>query len=99
MFCVFSKQASGVKVADRVKDTYNEMKIAKNDDERIRLVTFVIKDQCIDVEKVYQEKDIKGDAFLFFKDLLLVTECRYILYDCHFQTDESIKKELVFAMW
>nr|XP_046258360.1 non-muscle cofilin 1-like [Scatophagus argus] len=96
--------ASGVKVADRVKDIYNEMKVVKSDadnNERMRVVVLAIIDNCIDVEKIFLEKDLAGqDIFKFFKGLLEPDKCRYILYDCHFETKESSKKEeLVFTTW
>lgn len=107
MLCVFSKQASGAAVADSVKDLYNEMKVVKNDadqSERIRLVVFHISDNFIDVEdnKIYREKDLEGvdDVYKFFIGLLKDKQCRYMLYDCHFETKESSRKEeLVFVMW
>lgn len=99
-FYVFSKQSSGVKVADKVKDLYSEMKLAKDDAERMRFVIFGFVNACIDVEDSYQNKHLEGkDPFLFFKDLLVADKCRYILYDCHYETVESVKKELVLVMW
>ncbi|XP_035519970.1 non-muscle cofilin 1-like [Morone saxatilis] len=96
--------ASGVKVADRVKGLYNDMKLVKNDadqNERIRIVVFGFIDDNIDVEEKYLEKDLEGkDVFKFYQSLLEPKKCRYILYDCHFETKEaSVKEELVFALW
>lgn len=98
--CAFSKQSSGAKVADRVKDLYNEMKLAKNDPGRLRFVTLGFCDNCIDVTASTQDKDLEGkDPFVFFMDLLVPDECRYILYDCHYETVDSVKKEIVSVMW
>jgi len=98
--------ASGVQVADRVKDIYKEMKVVKNDadqKERLRLVIFEINGRYIDVEegKIFREKDLEDvDVFSFFLSHLHADQCRYMLYDCHFETKESSKKEeLVFVMW
>ncbi|XP_044069239.1 non-muscle cofilin 1-like [Siniperca chuatsi] len=97
--------ASGVKVADGVKDIYNAMKVVKTDadqTERMRLVVLHISGTSIDVEKIFREKDLEDvdDVYKFFLGLLDVKHCRYILYDCHFETKESSKKEeLVFFMW
>lgn len=101
---LFSKQASGVKVADKVKAIYNEMKVVKNDADqrkRIRLVVFHITGGYIDIEHIYREEDLDGkDVYQFFLSLLKPDECRYLLYDCHYSTNETgIKEELVFVMW
>lgn len=84
-----------------MKDTFQEMKLSRNDGERIRIATFVIdKDKgSIDVETIIREKNLEKDAFLTFKDMLEPTKCRYILYDCKYHTVESVKQELIFAMW
>ncbi|XP_041866338.1 cofilin-2-like [Melanotaenia boesemani] len=97
--------ASGVTVADEVKDIISDMKVVKTDAnqmERIRLVVLEIKEGSIIIEKIYREKDLTevDDVFKFFLGLLDPNTCRYMLYDCHFETKESSKKEeLVFVMW
>ncbi|XP_071337294.1 non-muscle cofilin 1-like [Trachinotus anak] len=102
---ITSKMASGVKVADDVKVIINEMKVVKSDAdqmERIRLVTFYINDGYINIEQTYRQKDIDNeeDIFKFFLSKMDPRQCRYMLYDCHFETKESIKKEeLVFVLW
>lgn len=103
-WCFFLKQASGVKVADQVKEIYNAMKLVKTEDnqmERMRLVIFHIDGSCIDVEKIFREKDLEkeDDVYKFVLSQLKADECRYILYDCHFETKESKKEELVFFLW
>lgn len=96
---------SGVKVADEVKDLYNEMKLVKNEDdenERLRVAIFQIKDGFIGIEKAIRQKDLvdKEDVFKHTMNLLTEKMCRYMLYDCHYETKEAIKKEeLVFLMW
>ncbi|KAE8280468.1 Cofilin-2 [Larimichthys crocea] len=96
--------ASGAKCTDRVKSIYNEMKVVKNDadqNKRIRLVVFGFINNDIDVEKVYLEEDLVGqDVFKFFQTMLPPDSCRYVLYDCHYETKESSKKEeLVLVVW
>lgn len=82
---------------------FNDMKIAKNADQRVRLATFAFKGKCIDVEEVHTQKDLDEknlDGFEYFMSLLTPGKCHYILYDCHFKTKESpTKEELVFVMW
>ncbi|XP_010790326.1 cofilin-2-like isoform X1 [Notothenia coriiceps] len=101
---ILAKQASGVQVADEVKQIFNVMKVVKNDDdekERIRIVQLWI-DGEIKVENIYREKDLEGvdNVFKFIKDLMRPDQSRYFLYDCHFDTKESGRKEeLIFMMW
>lgn len=82
------------------------MKVVKNDadqKERLRLVIMEISGGYIDVEegKIFREKDLENmDVFKVFLSHLDPKQCRYMLYDCHFETKESSKKEeLVFVMW
>ncbi|KAM6916414.1 non-muscle cofilin 1-like [Xenentodon cancila] len=97
--------ASGVQVSDDVKEIVNDMKVVKSDadsNERIRLVIFQIADGEIKIEKTYREKDLADveDIFKFFVSLMTPETCSYMLYDCHFETKESSRKEeLVFVMW
>lgn len=96
--------ASGVKVADQVKDIYNEMKVVKQDanqKDRIRLVVFHIKDGYIDVDRLYRERDLEGvdDVFKYFLSLMDPKRCCYFLYDCHYEIKDSKKEDLVFVMW
>lgn len=82
---------------------FNEMKITKNAEARVRVATFDFKNEFIDVGDVITQADLdmkQMDGFEYFKSLLCPGECRYILYDCHFATKESsTKEELVFVMW
>ncbi|XP_028279074.1 non-muscle cofilin 1-like [Parambassis ranga] len=97
--------ASGVQVSDEVKDIINEMRVVKADSdqkERIRLVAFQIADGFIQVKEIFREKDLSGvdDVFKFFLSKLKAEQCCYLLYDCHFETKESGRKEeLVFVLW
>lgn len=104
-FFFFFKQSSGIQVADEVKEIFNKMKVVKSDTadkDRIRLVTFTIAGNIV-VEKCFLQSDLEDDCdvFKFLQTTLLTkTECRYILYDCHFETKESSRKEeLVYMMW
>ncbi|KAF7219847.1 non-muscle cofilin 1-like [Nothobranchius furzeri] len=96
--------ASGVQVCDDVKDIIKDMKVVKTDadtNDRIRLVLLEIKDGKIVIERTYRQKDLSDepDIFKFFLKQLENNKCRYLLYDCHFETKESKKEELVFVMW
>ncbi|KAM6922977.1 non-muscle cofilin 1-like isoform 2-T2 [Lycodopsis pacificus] len=99
--------SSGVTVCEEVKTLFHKMKVVKNEDaeeDRIRLVTCVIDDVNgeIKVEKCLQQKcdECKDDVFKCFQNLMPEDHCRYILYDCHFETEECCKKEeLVFLLW
>uniref|UniRef100_A0A1A7WJN5 Cofilin 1 (Non-muscle), like n=1 Tax=Iconisemion striatum TaxID=60296 RepID=A0A1A7WJN5_9TELE len=96
--------ASGVQVCDDVKEIIKDMKVVKNDadaNDRIRLVLLEIKDGKIVIERTYRQKDLSAepDIYKFFLKQLENEKCRYLLYDCHFETKESKKEELVFIMW
>uniref|UniRef100_A0A1A8HZ29 Cofilin 1 (Non-muscle), like n=1 Tax=Nothobranchius kuhntae TaxID=321403 RepID=A0A1A8HZ29_NOTKU len=96
--------ASGVQVCDDVKEIIKDMKVVKTDadaNDRIRLVLLEIKDGKIVIERTYRQKDLSDepDIFKFFLKQLENNKCRYLLYDCHFETLESKKEELVFVMW
>lgn len=95
--------ASGVQVDDVVKDLYNDMKVNKANDkssERIRLATFKIEKDKIIVKEKIREVDLgPNTCFEKFKEKLIDDECTYILYDCHYDTLETHKEELIFEMW
>ncbi|XP_070834099.1 non-muscle cofilin 1-like [Chaetodon trifascialis] len=94
--------ASGVQVSDEVKDLITDIKLQRSEPmQHIRVAAFKIKDGFILKDEVVRQADLVGDdAFLAFKGLLDPKRCRYILYDCHFDTKESSnKKELVFVLW
>lgn len=82
---------------------FNDMKIPKNEEARVRIATFVFKEEFIIVGETTTQAQLdekKMDGFEYFKSLLSPGKCRYILYDCHFATKESsTKEELVFVMW
>lgn len=82
-----------------MKDIFTEMKLSKNDGERIRIATFRINNGYIGIEKIVREKDLEKDAFQTFMDLQESDKCRYILYDCKYENGESVKQELIYAMW
>ncbi|XP_042358080.1 non-muscle cofilin 1-like [Plectropomus leopardus] len=98
--------ASGVKVHDCVKDLFQKMKVRTGDtceEDRLRFVTFLIdeaKGEIVPDLKILQ-KDLCGvdDHFKHFKNQLDDKQCRYVLYDCHYETTETVKEDLVFLMW
>ena len=107
MFSVVSKQSSGIALSEEAKKLFNDMKVKKagaDAEDRIRLATFAIDETegLIMVQDIYKQKDVEGveDVYKLFQGLMKSEECRYILYDCHFETKESSnKEELVFLMW
>lgn len=84
-------------------DFFNDMKIAKNAEGRVRVAMFDFVKDCITVGEQTTQADLDAkqmDGFEYFMSLLSPEKCRYILYDCHFATKESsTKEELVFVMW
>lgn len=89
-------------------DAIQQMRIPKEKDDRLRLITFKFKDingkEQIDVdEKVFQSQldECNLDAFSYMKkNMLQEQDCNYVLYDWQYDTKEtSLKKELVFIMW
>lgn len=98
---VFSSQASGATVDPAVMDALTTIKLAKKDDERVRFLTFGFSNDKIVVKKTIHQKDLKGEnPFCYLKrEFLKDEECCYILYDCHYETTECPKEDLVFMMW
>ncbi|XP_074502613.1 non-muscle cofilin 1-like isoform X1 [Sebastes fasciatus] len=100
------EKTSGAKAADCVKDVFQKMKVVKCGDdqaERIRLVSLKI-DGLISVERTWTQKEVEGqDVFQVFQDALhreYKDSSRYFIYDCHYDCEESSKKEeLVFVLW
>ncbi|XP_062256679.1 non-muscle cofilin 1-like [Platichthys flesus] len=96
--------ASGIKTSDEVTTIYNEMRLVKNDAnqlERIRIVVFEIKDSQIQPTKTFRQKDLTDveNVYKVFLEQMPSGECCYLLYDCHFETKDSPKEELVLVMW
>ncbi|KAK7901428.1 hypothetical protein WMY93_018197 [Mugilogobius chulae] len=99
--------ASGVKVADEIKDIFQTMKVNRSSDkakERIRLVQLGLNDPqntLIEVKKIVMEKDLDelGNLYTYAQSLMNDKECTYILYDCHYETDITKKEDLIFIMW
>lgn len=96
--------ASGIKVAERVKPVVEAMKVNKTQDDasqRLRVVTFTIQNDLIDVDKEIKECDLcECDALDKFLGLLQEKDCFYFLYDCHYENNEGIpKEELIFGSW
>ncbi|XP_060943322.1 non-muscle cofilin 1-like [Limanda limanda] len=96
--------ASGIKTSDEVTTLYNEMRLVKNDAnqmERIRLVVFEIKDNQIQPTKTFRQKDLLEveNVYKLFLEQMPSETCCYLLYDCHFETKDSPKEELVLVMW
>uniref|UniRef100_A0A3B4B8L3 ADF-H domain-containing protein n=1 Tax=Periophthalmus magnuspinnatus TaxID=409849 RepID=A0A3B4B8L3_9GOBI len=82
------------------------MKLNRSSDdanERIRVVELGLNDANteIEVKQVIMEKDVKtlGNVFKFVQCLMGEKECRYIVYDCHYETPQTKKEDLIFIMW
>lgn len=102
MACVFSKQASGVKVDDEVKTIFQEMKKLSqgdNQDDRLRFLVFHIDDDLIKLKVRHTNKDLEGQNTFEFFTGILKESCCYLLYDCHYENKDGPKDELVFVMW
>lgn len=91
--------ASGVKVSEEVKLTYEEIK--KN--KKYKYFTMVIKDGKIVIEK-YGAKDSTYSDFL--EDIMSCgpTDCRYGLFDYKYKhscegASETIKEKLIVLTW
>lgn len=96
-----SQQASGVKIADAVVDLYTLMKLKKTTGP-VRLAVFDFKGEYIDVDEIVTQDNINEkqmDCYKYFISLLTPDKCRYILYDCQYETKELGKDGLVFVMW
>ncbi|XP_062319679.1 non-muscle cofilin 1-like [Osmerus eperlanus] len=100
--------ASGVKVDDKVKILFENMKTRRSGDiaeEQLKLVLFRISDDgksiIVDEKGSLQVKDLEGEENVFNKIVsqLPVDTCRYALYDCSYETKDTVKEDLVFIMW
>ncbi|RVE56490.1 hypothetical protein OJAV_G00221710 [Oryzias javanicus] len=69
--------------------------------ERLRFVVLEYINGQIDVAVVFRQTELDGsDVFTFFQGLLDPKRARFILYDCHFQTaDSSRRQELLLVTW
>lgn len=69
--------------------------------ERLRFVVLGYINGQIDVTVVFRQTELDGkDVFTFFQSLLDPKRARFILYDCHFQTaDSSRRQELLLVTW
>ncbi|XP_005998155.1 cofilin-2 [Latimeria chalumnae] len=104
--------ASGVTVAEEVVKVFNEMKVRKapvKGEEPVKQKKIVffrisdnLKDIIIDQERVVLVEDIGvtvDDPYLKLINLLPLKDCRYVLYDACFETNETKKEDLVFIYW
>uniref|UniRef100_A0A8C6SBG3 Cofilin 1 (non-muscle), like n=1 Tax=Neogobius melanostomus TaxID=47308 RepID=A0A8C6SBG3_9GOBI len=96
--------ASGVKVGDEVKELLTSMKVNRKSDDpskRIRIVVLHIDGDYVKVEKTFEEQHLadKGNVYKFLEGEMKPNDCRYIVYDCHYDVKDGVKEELVFIMW
>ena len=94
--------ASGVSVRDEVVAEYNNIKIG----HKYSYIQLKLTDDktAIEVEKaVPSEKRSPADEKKAFEDFvqeLPPSDCRYVVYDFHFETTHSGSREqLIFVVW
>ena len=95
-------------VDDEVKIVFEKIRTRHSGDiaeEQLKLVLFRISDNeksiIVDEKGTLQVKDLEGEENVFSKIVsqLPVDTCRYALYDCSYETKDSVKEDLVFIMW
>lgn len=98
-------QASGVAISDEVIVHYDLIRVRRQGDEekeRFKLVTMRLSEDqksiIVDHQNCLRVKDVEntGDIFKTIISKLPPKECRYALYDCSYETKESVKEDLVF---
>ncbi|KAK9964270.1 hypothetical protein ABG768_005460 [Culter alburnus] len=99
--------ASGVAIHDEVIEFYNLIKVRRQGEEekeRYKLVVMRLsedlKNIVVDHNNCLKVKDVAntGDVFKTVISKLPSKECRYALYDCTYETKESVKEDLVFII-
>lgn len=113
-FLFDSWQASGVTVATNVTNSIEEMRVLKENEERLRVLRFGFcdtattksgkKEEQIDVTERVTQKDLNEknlDAFAYMqKEIFKDKTCAYVLYDCKYDAKETgSKAEMIFIMW
>ncbi|KAM9301865.1 cofilin-1 [Gastrophryne carolinensis] len=103
--------ASGVAVSDKVVEIFTDMKVRKTctEEEKKKRLKAVIFCLSSDKKMIIPEQDkviLVGqightiqDAYKHFVEMLPRDDCRYAIFDCFFETQESKKEELVFFFW
>ncbi|XP_022540978.1 non-muscle cofilin 1-like [Astyanax mexicanus] len=100
--------ASGVAISDEVVEHYTKIRVryqGSEEKERFKIVIMrMSEDQksiIVDHESSLKVKDVEKEDNVFKKILSTLPEkdCRYALYDCTYETKESLKEDLVFIMW
>lgn len=103
----FVTQASGVAIDDEVIAYYNLIKVRRqgeDEKERFKLVIMRLSEDLksiiVDHDNCLKVKDVAstGDVFKTVLSKLPFEECRYALYDCTYETKESVKEDLVFII-
>ncbi|KAK0151533.1 Cofilin-2 [Merluccius polli] len=97
------KQTSGVVLSDEARICLETMKLHHSKDdpqERIKIVFFKVCTGEIIVDSRVLVKDVGDqDAFEMLQDRLKQYSACYAVYDCHYETKETEKTELVSIMW
>uniref|UniRef100_A0A8B9GW76 ADF-H domain-containing protein n=1 Tax=Astyanax mexicanus TaxID=7994 RepID=A0A8B9GW76_ASTMX len=93
---------------DEVVEHYTKIRVryqGSEEKERFKIVIMrMSEDQksiIVDHESSLKVKDVEKEDNVFKKILSTLPEkdCRYALYDCTYETKESLKEDLVFIMW
>ncbi|XP_029468739.1 cofilin-2-like [Rhinatrema bivittatum] len=103
--------ASGVAVSDEVVAAYNDMKLRKScsQEEKRQRKKFVFLRISPDKTTIIVDKQLEllvgdigekvPDPFHYLINMLPKDDCRYILYDAFYETNECKKEAMVFIVW
>jgi len=85
--------ASGVGVHDNCITEFDELKLRKN----CRFIQYKISDDAKSIE--IERKGDRDGSYDDFKGGLPENECRYVVYDVEYDTDDGARSKLTFVMW
>jgi len=87
--------ASGVSVQDAVVTEFNNIKIG----HKYRYIQMKLTDDMTEIE-IEKTVEPSGDTYEQFVQQLPSDDCRYAVYDFHFDTGKSGQREqLIFLLW
>ncbi|KAL7889382.1 hypothetical protein AOLI_G00016400 [Acnodon oligacanthus] len=100
--------ASGVAISDEVLQSYEDIRLRLQgslEKERLKLMVMRLSEDqksiIVDHQSSLKMKDLEKSDNVFKKVIGMLPEkdCRYALYDCTYETRETLKEDLVFIMW
>ncbi|XP_036430955.1 non-muscle cofilin 1-like [Colossoma macropomum] len=100
--------ASGIAISDEVIKHFEGIRVrlqGSEEKERFKLVVMQLSEDqksiVVDHQSSLKNKDVEKEENIFKKvvSMLPEKECRYALYDCTYETKETLKEDLVFIMW